>query len=426
MLDPKLIRNELATVAEKLRVRNVEIDQDALSSLESQRKTTQQLAEKLQSERNAKSREIGQAKAAGHDIQPLRDAVSELGDQLSSAEAELTRIQASLSDILLTIPNLTHESVPSGKDESDNVEIRRHGEPRTFDFPVKDHVELGARGDQLDFETGAKITGSRFAVMRNEIARLHRALVQFMLDIHTQQHDYIEVNVPYIVNANALQGTSQLPKFKEDLFGLEGDFDYYLIPTSEVPVTNTVREQIVDHEKLPLRFTCHSPCFRSEAGSYGRDTRGLIRQHQFEKVEMVQIVMPEESYTALDEMTSHAEKVLQLLDLPYRVVILCGGDIGFAAAKTHDIEVWLPGQEAYREISSISNCTDFQARRMQARFRSPQSGKTEYVHTLNGSGLAVGRTLIAILENHQQADGSVSIPSALQPYIGGQQRILTV
>jgi len=424
MLDPKLIRNELAMVAENLRIRNLHIDQEQLSSLESERKEVQRVAEELQNERNTKSRAIGQAKAKGEDIQPLKAAVSELGQQLADAQEKLTATQASLSDILLGIPNLTHPSVPPGKDESDNVEIKRHGTPATFDFEVKDHVELGARDEQLDFETGAKVAGARFAVMRNEVARLHRALAQFMLDVQTEQHGYTEISAPFLVNASALHGTSQLPKFKEDLFYLGDEFDYYLIPTSEVSVTNTVREQILEHDSLPIRYTSHSPCFRSEAGSYGRDTRGLIRQHQFEKVEMIQIVKPTESYAALDEMTEHAEHILQLLDLPYRVVILCGGDIGFAAAKTHDLEVWLPGQQAYREISSVSNCTDFQARRMQARFRNPETGKTEYVHTLNGSGLAVGRTLVALLENHQQADGSVLIPEPLRPYLGGKGRVL--
>lgn len=424
MLDPKLIRNELRQVAEALKIRNVTLDQSRLSALEDQRKAAQRKAEDLQNERNRQSKSIGQAKAQGQDIQPLLDAVAKIGDELGAAEKALTDVQDELSGILLGIPNLTHESVPAGTDESDNVEIRQHGTPREFSFEIKDHVELAARADQMDFETGAKITGSRFVVLRDEVALMHRALIQLMLDTHTSKHGYMEINVPYIVNSDSLQGTSQLPKFKEDLFSVGEDLGYYLVPTSEVPVTNTVRDDIIAVEALPIKYTCHSPCFRSEAGSYGRDTRGMIRQHQFEKVEMVQIVKPETSYAALDEMTGHAENILKLLDLPYRVVILCGGDIGFAAAKTHDIEVWLPGQLAYREISSCSNCTDFQARRLQARFKNPETGKTELVHTLNGSGLAVGRTLVAILENYQQEDGSVVVPDALRPYMNNQATIL--
>lgn len=422
MLDPKLIRNDLPAVASALEIRGFSLDQETLSSLESARKSSQRKAEDLQSERNTKSKAIGQAKAKGEDAQPLLDAVSLLGEELGAAEKELVAVQDKLNAILMGIPNLTHEDVPAGKDEADNVELRKVGVPKTFDFEPLDHVDLTA-GGQMDFETAAKITGSRFVIMRGEIARMHRALIQLMLDTHTIEHGYNEINVPYIVNAASLEGTSQLPKFKDDQFYLGEELDYYLIPTSEVPVTNTVRDQIVDVDTLPLKYTCHSPCFRSEAGSYGRDTRGLIRQHQFEKVEMVQIVRPEESWKALEEMTGHAEKILQLLDLPYRVVVLCGGDIGFAAAKTHDIEVWLPGQSAYREISSISNCTDFQARRMKARFKNPETKKTEFLHTLNGSGLAVGRTLVAVLENYQQKDGSILVPEALRPYMGGAERI---
>lgn len=424
MLDSKLIRNELATVAERLNIRNMTLDQSQLTSLEEQRKQVQGRAEELQGERNRASKAIGQAKGRGEDIQPLLDQVSQLGDELSSAEASLADVQTQLRDVLLGIPNVPHDSVPAGVDEESNVEVRTHGEPRQFNFEVKDHVELGERGGQMDFEAGAKITGSRFVVMRNEIAKLHRALVQFMLDVHTAEHEYTEINVPYIVNAETLEGTSQLPKFKEDLFYLGEELDYYLIPTSEVPVTNTVRGQIIPADELPIKYTCHSPCFRSEAGSYGRDTRGLIRQHQFEKVELVQIVKPADSYQALEELVGHAEKILQKLELPYRMVTLCGGDLGFAAAKTYDLEVWLPAQNTYREISSCSNCTDFQARRMQARFKNPETGKTELVHTLNGSGLAVGRTLVAILENYQQQDGSVLIPGVLQPYMGGAKQIL--
>ena len=424
MLDPKLVRAEPAFVAERMQVRNVKLDTAALSELEAQRKTAQQHSEELQAARNTRSKAIGQAKARGEDIQPLLDEVSHLGDELKQAETRLADIQQEVADILLALPNIAHDTVPAGKDESDNVELRRVGIPREFNYPVLDHVDLGARHSALDFDTASKLTGSRFAVLRGELARLHRALIQLMLDTHTLEHGYTEINVPYVVNRDSLMGTGQLPKFEEDLFKLVADNEYYLIPTSEVPVTNTVRDMILDADQLPLRYACHSPCFRSEAGSYGRDTRGLIRQHQFEKVEMVSIVRPEDSWDALEQMTGHAEAILQKLDLPYRVVLLCGGDIGFAAAKTYDIEVWLPGQQAYREISSCSNCTDFQARRMQARYRNLQSRKTELVHTLNGSGLAVGRTLIAVMENFQQADGSIQVPEALQPYLGGERTLL--
>lgn len=436
MLDPKLIRNELPRVAERLAVRNVTLDQQAIASLDQQRKRLQQHAEKLQADRNARAKSIGQAKARGEDIAPLLAETSRMGDELESAKQELASVQHSLDEILLSLPNMVDESVAAGRDESDNVELRRVGTPRTFNFDPLDHVDLGSRGGALDFEVATKLTGSRFSVLRGDLATLHRALIQFMLNSHTIEHGYTEINVPYVVNADSLKGTGQLPKFEEDLFKLVwGDAttqeeagatgsDYYLIPTSEVPVTNTVRDTIVEAADLPIRYTCHSPCFRSEAGSYGRDTRGLIRQHQFEKVEMVQIVHPDESFRALDQMTGHAESILQKLGLPYRVVSLCGGDIGFAAAKTHDLEVWLPAQNTYREISSISNCTDFQARRMQARYRDPKTRKTELLHTLNGSGLAVGRTLIAIMENYQQQDGSIEVPEILQPYINGRRAVL--
>ncbi|MEE9334101.1 MAG: serine--tRNA ligase [Granulosicoccaceae bacterium] len=424
MLDQKLVRNELEFVAERQRIRNVKVDQARLGELETQRKAAQQHSEDLQATRNSRSKAIGQAKGKGEDVQPLLDEVAKIGGQLKEAEAELTRVQAELASIMLSMPNLAHESVPPGKDEEDNIEVRKVGEPRSYDFEVKDHIDLGERGGALDFETASKISGSRFAIMRGEIAQLHRALVQFMLDTHTLEHGYTEVNVPHVVNRDSLKGTGQLPKFEEDLFKLVTDNDYYLIPTAEVPVTNIVRDSISSSNELPLKLACHSVCFRSEAGSYGRDTRGLIRQHQFEKVEMVQIVTPDQSWQALEDMTGHAENILKKLDLPYRVVILCGGDIGFSAAKTYDIEVWLPGQDAYREISSVSNCTDFQARRMQARFRNEATAKPELVHTLNGSGLAVGRTLIAVLENNQQADGSVAIPDVLIPYMRDKKTIL--
>jgi len=424
MLDQKMVRNELAFVAERQRVRNLEIDQQQFTQLEEQRRAVQLRTEELQAKRNSSSKAIGQAKAKGEDAQPILDEVASLGDSLKKAEAELAEVQESLSVLLLNMPNVVDESVPAGSDESDNIEVRKVGTPREFNYEPLDHVDIGARNGALDFETASKLTGSRFAVMRGEIARMHRALVQFMLDVHTREHDYTELNVPMIVNRDSLAGTGQLPKFEEDLFKLVTDNDYYLIPTSEVPVTNTVRDTIIDADDLPMRFACHSMCFRSEAGSYGRDTRGLIRQHQFEKVEMVQVVKPEDSMQALEDMTLHAENILKKLDIPYRVVILCGGDIGFSAAKTYDIEVWLPAQNTYREISSCSNCTDFQARRMQARYRNPATKKTELVHTLNGSGLAVGRTLVAVLENYQQEDGSVNVPEALQPYMHGTKTIL--
>jgi len=423
MLDPKLIRSDISAVATQLKRRGYVLDVSAIESLEVKRKQCQVHTEQLQSERNTKSKSIGKAKAAGEDIQPLLDEVAGLGESLDKAKAELGEIQEQLDAILLGIPNLPHESVPDGKDETDNVEIRRWGEPRQYDFEIKDHVDVGAGLDALDFDMASKLTGSRFVVMRGQMAKLHRALTQFMLDLHSSEHGYTEVYVPYIVNSDSLRGTGQLPKFEEDLFCVDRDAGYYLIPTAEVPVTNLARGEIIDADDMPLKLTSHTPCFRSEAGSYGKDTRGMIRQHQFEKVEMVQLVKPDDAWDALEELTAHAETVLQRLELPYRVVVLCSGDIGFSAAKTYDLEVWLPGQQAYREISSCSCFTDFQARRMQARWRNPETGKPELVNTINGSGLAVGRTLVAILENYQQADGSVVVPDALKPYMNGLEKI---
>ena len=418
MLDPKYLRQDLEQTAQLLQRRGFELDVKRIAELEEQRKQVQVNTQDLQSERNSKSKRIGQAKAKGEDIQPLLDEVAHLGDALKAAEEELAAIQTQLDDILLTIPNLPHESVPIGKNEDDNVEMHKWGEPRQFDFAVKDHVELGEQLGQLDFETASKITGSRFAVMNGQIARLHRALIQFMLDLHTQEHGYTETYVPYLVNADSLRGTGQLPKFEEDLFKLDGEQNYYLIPTAEVPVTNIVRDVIIEADDMPRKFVCHTPCFRSEAGSYGKDTRGMIRQHQFEKVELVQVVRAEESYAAHEALTSHAEEVLKRLQLPYRLMTLCSGDMGFSAAKTYDLEVWLPGQGKYREISSCSNFEAFQARRMKARWRNPDTGKPELVHTLNGSGLAVGRTLVAVMENYQQADGSIAVPDVLKRYTG--------
>ena len=376
-------------------------------------------SERLQNERNTRSKNIGKAKAAGEDIAPLLAEVSTLGEQLDSAKEQLKVVQEQMDALLMGMPNIPHESVPAGLSEDDNIEIRKWGEPTQLDFEPKDHVDLGELNGGLDFATAAKITGARFAVLRGGIARMHRALIQFMLDTHTAEHGYQETYVPYLVNADSLRGTGQLPKFEEDLFKVPGERDYYLIPTAEVPVTNIVRDEIVDAEQMRLKFVAHTPCFRSEAGSHGRDTRGMIRQHQFEKVELVHIVEPSKSWDALEELIGNAEKILQKLNLPYRVVTLCGGDLGFSAAKTYDIEVWLPGQQKYREISSCSNMGDFQARRMMARWRNPETGKPELVHTLNGSGLAVGRTLVAILENYQTAQGNVKVPEALLPYMGG-------
>ncbi|HEY5733661.1 MAG TPA: serine--tRNA ligase, partial [Gammaproteobacteria bacterium] len=380
--------------------------------------------QELQNQRNSKSKNIGKAKAAGEDIQPLLDEVAKLGDELKQAEQALSQLQTEISDYTLGIPNIPHDSVPVGNDESDNREERTWGEPRAFDFDPKDHVDLGDVLAQVDFEVASKLTGSRFVVLSNGIARLHRALIQFMLDTHTNEHGYTETYVPYLVNADSLQGTGQLPKFEEDLFKVEGESGFYLIPTAEVPVTNIVRDVIVEDDYMPRKWVAHTPCFRSEAGSYGKDTRGMIRQHQFEKVEMVQAVRPDESWDALEELTGHAEAILQKLDLPYRVLTLCTGDTGFSSAKTYDLEVWLPGQQKYREISSCSNFTDFQARRLQARWRNPETGKPELLHTINGSGLAVGRALVAVMENYQNQDGSVTVPEVLRPYMGGAEQII--
>jgi seryl-tRNA synthetase len=419
MLDPRLFRAELDATAQQLARRGFVLDTAAIARLEAERKDIQVRTQELQAERNSSSKAIGQAKARGEDTAPLLAAVADLGDKLKEAEARLNAIQDELNAILMGVPNIPHESVPAGRDENDNVEVRRWGTPRSFSFAPKDHVDVGEALGQLDFETAAKITGSRFATMQGPLARMHRALIQFMLDLHSGEHGYTETYVPYLVNADSLRGTGQLPKFEQDLFALRGEQNYYLIPTAEVPVTNIVRDTITEAERLPLKFVCHTPCFRSEAGAYGKDTRGMIRQHQFEKVELVQVVAPEQSWQALEELTGHAEEVLKRLELPYRTMALCAGDMGFSSAKTYDLEVWLPGQDKYREISSCSSFQDFQARRMQARWRNPETKKPELVHTLNGSGLAVGRTLVAILENYQQEDGSVAVPAALQPYMGG-------
>jgi seryl-tRNA synthetase len=427
MIDIQLLRKDIDNVAARLAARKFQLDVAAFNALEAERKQIQTRTEELQSKRNTLSKQIGVLKGKGEDTSAVMAEVAGIGDELKASAERLDEVQAKLAEFMLAIPNLPHDSVPAGQDETANVEVRKVGTPRTFDFEVKDHVDVGAALG-LDFDVAAKLTGSRFAVMKGGIARLHRALAQFMLDAHTDEHGYTECYTPYIVNADSLRGTGQLPKFEADLFavkkgGQEGEGEaLYLIPTSEVPLTNTVRDEIVAGDTLPIRLTAHTPCFRSEAGSYGRDTRGMIRQHQFDKVEMVQIVHPEKSYEALEEMVGHAENILKKLGLPYRVITLCTGDMGFGAAKTYDLEVWLPAQNTYREISSVSNCEAFQARRMQARFRNAQ-GKPELVHTLNGSGLAVGRTFVAILENYQQADGSVDIPEALRPYMGGLARL---
>jgi seryl-tRNA synthetase len=425
MLDPKLLRADLDQVVTELARRKFEFPQAEYQRLEDTRRSVQLRAEELRQERNTRSKNIGKAKAAGEDIEPLLKDVENLGAELDAANAELNEVQAALDDLLLGLPNLLADDVPDGADETENVEIRRWGEPAEFDFEVKDHVDVGQGLGLFDTEAAAKITGARFSVLRGELAGLHRALIQFMLDVHIREHGYTEVYVPYIVNRDSLQGTGQLPKFAEDLFALEGDQGFSLIPTAEVPVTNLVRDEIVDAEQLPLQFVAHTPCFRSEAGSYGKDTRGMIRQHQFEKVELVHIVSPAQSVEAHEALTGHAETILQKLELPYRVVTLCSGDTGFAARKTYDLEVWLPAQNTYREISSCSNFGDFQARRMKARWRNPDTGKPELVHTLNGSGVAAGRALVAILENYQQADGSVKIPTVLQSYMGGKSVIET-
>lgn len=425
MLDAKQLRTDLDNIATQLAKRGFTLDTATITALEEQRKAIQVKTQELQNERNTRSKSIGQAKARGEDIAPLLAAVSQLGDELDAAKAEQDEVLAKINDIASAMPNLLDESVPTGADEDDNVELKRWGTPRVFDFKVKDHVDLGfGVGKGLDFESGAKLAGTRFAVMRGNIAKLHRALAQFMLDVHTEEHGYQEMYVPYLVNAASLYGTGQLPKFGEDLFhtDLSGK-NFSLIPTSEVPLTNIYRDEIVDEAELPIKMTAHTPCFRSEAGSGGRDIRGLIRQHQFDKVEMVQLVKPENSFTALDELTGHAEAILEKLELPYRTMVLCSGDVGFSATKTFDLEVWLPAQNTYREISSCSNMGAFQARRMQARFRNSETNKPELVHTLNGSGLAVGRTLVAVLENYQQADGSINIPTVLQPYMKGVTNI---
>jgi len=423
MLDIKRLRNNINEVAEQLMRRNFRLDVDAFNALEEKRKTLQTATQDLQNERNTRSKSIGQAKAKGEDIQPLLAEVSDLGDKLKAAEQDLSELQKGIESIVEGIPNLLHESVPAGKTEDDNVEISTWGEPTQFDFKPKDHVDLGEPNGAMDFESASKLTGSRFVVMRDGMARMHRALIQFMLDTHTTEHGYQEIYVPYMVNEDSLFGTGQLPKFAEDLFKLEGEQNYYLIPTAEVPVTNLVRGEIVAEDDLPMQYTAHTPCFRSEAGSYGRDTRGLIRQHQFEKVELLHFVKPEDSAQALENLKRHAEIILEKLELPYRTVLLCAGDTGFSATKTYDLEVWLPAQDTYREISSCSNMQDFQARRMQARFRNKETGKPELLHTLNGSGLAVGRTLVAIIENYQQEDGSIRIPEVLLPYMGGKTSI---
>lgn len=420
MLDPKIVRANPQEIAALLSKKGFQFPLERFLELEEQRRSVQVETEQLQNERNTRSKSIGQAKASGQDIAPLLAEVGQLGEKLDQAKSSLQGIQDALDDLLLGIPNLPDTSVPEGSSEDDNVEVRRWGTPTEFDFNVKDHVALGEREAALDFEAAARITGSRFAVMKGGLARLHRALAQFMLNTHITDHGYMEVNTPFMVNADSLMGTGQLPKFEEDLFKLPfGDRSYYLIPTAEVPLTNLARDQIIDASQLPLKMVAHTPCFRSEAGASGRDTRGMIRQHQFEKVELVHLVEPGRSMEALEELTGHAERILQLLELPYRVVCLCGGDMGFGAAKTYDLEVWLPGQQKYREISSCSNMTDFQARRMLARWRNPETGKPELLHTLNGSGLAVGRTLVAVLENYQQADGSIRVPDVLLPYMGG-------
>jgi seryl-tRNA synthetase len=422
MLDPKLLRNEAEEIAAQLKRRGFELDLDLLAQLEQERKQAQLEAQELQTERNARSKNIGKAKAAGEDITPLLKEIEDLGDRHKAAEARLAEVLDKLNDVALGIPNLPQTDVPAGQDETENEEVSRWGEPRQFDFEPKDHVDLGAALNGMDFETAAKISAARFVTLQGPLARLQRALTQFMLDTHSEQHGYTETYVPYLVSAESLKGTGQLPKFEADLFKVD-DGEFYLIPTAEVPVTNIVRDTITEDASLPLKFVAHTPCFRSEAGSHGRDVRGLIRQHQFEKVELVQIVKPQDSQAAHEELTDHAEKILQMLELPYRKVNLCTGDLGFSSTKTYDLEVWLPSQQTYREISSCSNFGDFQARRLQARWRNPETGKPELVHTLNGSGLAVGRTLLALMENHQQADGSITIPAALRPYLGGQEKI---
>lgn len=418
MLDPQLLRNNPEEVKTAMQRHGADLDLEVFNALETQRKDIQVKTQNLQNERNKRSKSIGMAKAKGEDIQPLLDSVSQLGDELKAAETELQGIQSKLQAIQLSLPNILADDVPLGKDEENNVELRKWGAIPQFDFDVKDHVDLGQSLAGIDFEAGTKIAGSRFVTLSGPLARLQRALTQFMLDMHVDQHGYRETYVPYLVNKDSLLGTGQLPKFEEDLFKISDDSPYYLIPTAEVPVTNLVRDEIIATDQMPLKFVAHTPCFRSEAGAYGRDVRGMIRQHQFEKVELVQVVKASDSEQAHEQLTQHAESILQALNLPYRLMLLCSGDTGFSATKTYDLEVWLPGQEAYREISSCSNFNDFQARRLKARWRNPETGKPELVHTINGSGLAVGRTLIAVMENYQQADGSIKVPDALQPYMG--------
>ena len=426
MLDSKQLRTDTEAVARNLARRGFVLDLEGFRALEERRKQVQIDADRLRAERNANAKAVGMAKGKGEDASELLKRGESLTHALAIAEADLERVQVEADQWLMGLPNLLHDSVPEGRDECANVELRRHGEPRQFDFEPADHVDVGVRLGGLDFEAAARISGARFMVLRGSLARLHRALAQFMLDLHTSEHGYQEIYAPYLVSAAALTGTGQLPKFEQDLFKVDGERPFYLIPTAEVPVTNLVREQILTAEQLPLRFVAHTPCFRSEAGAAGKDTRGLIRQHQFDKVELVHVVKPADSYAALEQLTAHAEAVLKRLELPYRVLALCAGDIGFGSAKTYDLEVWLPGQGKYREISSCSNCEAFQARRMQARWRNPETGKPEPVHTLNGSGIAVGRAMVAILENYQNADGSVTVPAALRPYMGGQERLQAV
>jgi seryl-tRNA synthetase len=423
MLDPALLRGQLDSVAEKLLTRGYDLDKAAIEALEAQRKSVQTQTQELQNLRNTRSKAIGMAKGKGEDTSALMAEVAGIGDELKANEARLAEIQAELANVALQMPNLPDVSVPEGKDETQNKEMHKWGEPRQFEFAVKDHVELGARNGWLDGEAAARLSGARFTVLRGGLAQLHRALAQFMLDLHTREHGHLECNVPFMVNAEAMRGTGQLPKFEEDLFATAGEIKRYLIPTAEVSLTNLVANEILDADKLPLRMTAHTPCFRAEAGSHGKDTRGMIRQHQFEKVELVTISTPVESFGEHERMARCAEVVLEKLELPYRRILLCTGDMGFSAAKTYDLEVWLPSQNTYREISSCSNCTDFQARRMQARWRNPDSGKPELVHTLNGSGVAVGRALVAVMENYQQEDGSIAVPKVLQAYMGGVERI---
>ena len=423
MLDPQLLRTDPESVAARLAERGYELDAEAWRTMDAQRKELQVRTQELQNRKNQSAKSIGMAKSRGEDIQPLLDEVKNLGEELGQVEAEFDAVREQQQALLMGMPNLHLDDVPAGKDENDNLEVLRWGEPTSFDFEPRDHIELGDRNGLLDAQSAAKLAGSRFTVLKGGLSRLHRALAQFMLDVHTQEHGYTELYLPYLVNAQAMTGTGQLPKFGDDAFATTDEQPRYLIPTAEVPMTNLVSGEIVDDAELPLKYTSHTPCFRREAGSYGQDTRGMIRQHQFEKVELVQVTRPEDSVAALDELTGHAEVILQRLELPYRKVILCTGDMGFSAAKTYDLEVWLPGQDTYREISSCSLCTDFQARRMKARFRNPETGKPELVHTLNGSGLAVGRTLIAVMENYQEQDGRIRVPQALKPYMGGLEAV---